>query len=127
MRRLLPELIRTRLGIGWLGVVFVGMVEDVADAAAGAFGDLAGAFGGADSGVLGTDSYTFADVADAFYGVKRDDVGGTFAGAFGDVACGSSGSFADVAGTVAYVSAGAAGLGVCWRWCLLLLTVRGCG
>jgi hypothetical protein len=107
------------------------VVEEVADAAAGAFDDLAGAFGGADSGVLGSDAYAFADVADSFDGVEGDEVGGAFAGAFGDVACGSAGAFADVAGTATDVAAGAAGglgLGVSrrrWRGSLLLLAEGG--
>jgi hypothetical protein len=41
---------------GRFGVVLVGVMKEVADAAAGAFGDFAGAFGGADAGVLGADA-----------------------------------------------------------------------
>jgi hypothetical protein len=103
------------------------MVEDVADAAAGAFGDLAGAFGGAYSGVLGSDAYSFADAADAFHGVKRDDVGCALAGAFGYATGGFAGTFADVAGTAPDIATGGAGLGLGGRRGLLLLAVRGCG
>jgi hypothetical protein len=105
------------------------MVEDVADAAAGSFDDLAGAFGGADAGVLGSNAYAFADIPDAFDRVKRDDVGGSFAGAFGYIACGSAGTFADVSGTAADVATGASvlWLGVRWWRSLLLLAVGSCG
>jgi hypothetical protein len=123
-RQFLAELFRARTGIGRLGLVFVGVVEDVADASAGAFDDLAGAFGRAYSGVLGSDSDAFADVADSFDRVEGDNVGGAFAGAFGYIACGSSGSFADVASAATDIASGAAGLGLgvgWWRSCGLLL------
>jgi hypothetical protein len=105
----------------------VRVVEDVTDAATGSFDNLAGAFGGADSGVLGSMAGTFADVLGTLDGVEGDDVSGALAGAFGDIACGSSGAFADVAGTVADVTTGAGGLGLSGWWRLLLLSVRGRG
>ena len=104
----------------------MGVVEDVADAAAGAFGDFAGAFDGSDAGVLGSYADAFADAVDTLYGVEGDEVGGSFAGAFCYVAGGSACAFADVAGSAAYVAAGAAlgsGLGLlcgCGRGRLLL-------
>ena len=98
------------------------VVEDFADAAACAFGDFAGALGGADADVLTGDACTLADVAGGVEGVEGDEIAGTFADSLG---C-SSGSFggvlADVAGSAADVTAGAAGLwlslrlGRCLGW-----------
>jgi hypothetical protein len=98
--------------LGW-GFVFgfVAVVEDVADAAAGSLGDLAGAFDRADSGVLGTDAYTLAEVFAGAGGVEGDEVTGAFADALADVAGGSGGAFAEVAGAGTDVSGGAAGVG----------------
>jgi hypothetical protein len=85
----------------------VAVVEDVADAAASAFDDLAASLGGAYAGVLCAYADTFAYVADTLHRVEGDDVGGTFAGALGDVAGGPASTFADVTGTAADIAAGA--------------------
>jgi fructose-1,6-bisphosphatase/inositol monophosphatase family enzyme len=86
------------------------VVEEVSDAAAGAFGDLAAAFGDSDTSVFGSLADAFAEVFAGFGGVEGDEVGGSLADAFADVARGSACAFADVSGTAADISAGAAAL-----------------
>ena len=115
----------------------MGVMEDVADAAASAFGDLAGAFGRANAGVLGSLADTLAEVVNALDRMKGDEVSGAFAGAFGNISGSAACAFTDVAGTGPDVAARAAGwLGAAGRGRrrigLLLLSVcdrarEGCG
>jgi hypothetical protein len=98
-------------------LVVVGVMEEVADAAAGAFGDLAGAFDGADADVLGGDDCAFAHVFDGSDGVESDEVAYAFTDALGGCACTFGGAFADVASATADVSAGAAALGLDGHLC----------
>jgi hypothetical protein len=90
------------------------MVEDFADAATCAFGDLACALGGSDADVFASDACTFAYVSGGVEGVEGDEIASAFADA---LACGSdsfAGPLADVACSAADVTAGAAGWGL-WR------------
>jgi hypothetical protein len=107
-----PEL-GLALRVRWGGVfVVMAVVEDLADAAACALGDLACAFGGSYADVLSGHACALADVACGVDGVEGDEVAGSLADAFG---CGSGslgGVLADVAGSAADVTAGAAGLGL---------------
>jgi hypothetical protein len=99
------------------------VVEEMANAAAGAFDDFARALGSTDAGILRADAYTFANVACAFHGMEGDDVDCALAGAFGDIAGGSTCAFADVARPGSYVAAWTTG-----GWYVLLcLRRRGCG
>ena len=113
-------------GVPVLLFVFMAVVEDVADAAAGALGDLSGALCGADPGVLGSDAHALADVPGGVDGVQRDQIDGALAGALCDVAGGTAGAFAVVADAGADITTGAAfGL---WGWLRLgLRRRRGCG
>jgi hypothetical protein len=90
------------------------VVEDFADAATGALGDLACALGGADADVLAGDACAFTNVFRGSSGVEGDEIAGTFADALGCRSCSLGGALADVAGSAADVTAGAAGLGL-WR------------
>lgn len=92
------------------------VVEDVADALAGAFGDFAGAFDRADAGVLGTNADTFADVARSVQRVEADEICGSLAGALGDIAGSAAGALADVARAGADVMAGGGWLLLRWWW-----------
>jgi hypothetical protein len=87
------------------------MVEDFADAATGALGDLACALGGTDADVLAGDACTFADVFRGSNGMEGDEIAGAFADALGCRSGSLGGALADVAGSAADVTAGAAGLG----------------
>ena len=97
----------------------MGVMEEVADAAARAFGDLARAFGRADTGIFGSNAYAFAKVVNTLDGMEGDEVSCAFCGAFGYIARRAACAFADVAGTAADVAAGTAG------WCWLGLGRRG--
>jgi hypothetical protein len=102
-------------------------MEEVANAAASAFDDFSGAFGGSNAGIFGTNAYSFADVANAFDGMEGNEVGGSLPGALGDVAGSSASTFANVASAAANIPAGAAGLGLRGRRRgLLLLGVGAC-
>ena len=98
------------------------VVEDLADAATCAFGDLACTLGRTDADVLTGDACAFADVLRGPNGVESDEISGAFADALGCRSGSFSGALADVAGSAADVTAGAPGLwlslrlGRCLGW-----------
>jgi hypothetical protein len=76
---------------------FLVVVEGFGDKLASAFGDVSGAFGGANADILGPDAHPFADVFDGTDGMKRDEVAGTLADAFGCFAGSFGRPLADIA------------------------------
>jgi len=88
------------------------MVKYPANTPAGALGDFACSFGGANADVFAGNGRTLADIACGVYRVKGDEITGTFPDSLG---CGAStlgGSFADVSCAAANVATGAALLGL---------------
>src|ERR1700677_68151 len=96
----------------WLGRLLVmAVMEDFADAAACALGDLACALGGTDADVFSAVTCAFADVFRGSGGVEGEKTAGAFADALGCLSGSFGGALADVSGPAAYITSGAAGLG----------------
>ena len=94
------------------------VVEDFADAATRALGDLACALCCTDADVLAGDACALANVACGVHGVEGDEIAGALADALGCLSGSLGCALSDVAGSAADVTARAAGLGV--RRCLRL-------
>jgi len=72
------------------------MVEQFADSTACAFGDVACAFGGANTDVLAGYACTFADIACSVERVKRDEIFRAFANTLGCCSSALGCAFADI-------------------------------